>query len=147
MQANLDVATTCLTYLCSDLFDTDLSDEDFKENILSGGYSLHGFATSQWAGLVKGCLVMLQNQTLPNELTILLECLITEQENIDYEGLDKDVPEPGELNLFKRNWPNLHTALCRALKFRQSDIGDWRLSEGISSFCPRIIVSYRYCQI
>jgi hypothetical protein len=136
MQANLDLALTCLTYLSSDLFDPDLSDEDLEENILSGGYCLYGLAASQWAEFVRECAIMLRNQTPPNELITLLECFIIERENIEYEGPNKDVPEPGGLNLFKRGWPKLHTMLCRALKFRRSDIGDWRLSEGSSSFYP-----------
>jgi hypothetical protein len=136
MQANLDLATTCLTYLCSDLFDPDLSHEDLEENILSGGYRLHGLAASQWAEFVTVCATMLRNQTPPNGLITLLECFIIERENIEYEGPDNDVPKPGELNLFKKDWPKLHTMLCRALKFRQSDIGDWRLSEGRFKLFP-----------
>src|SRR5207248_11256396 len=99
MQANLDLATTCLTYLCSDLFDPDLSDEDLEENILSGGYRLHSLAATQWAEFVRVCAIMLRNQSPPHELITLLECFIIERGNTEYEGPNKDVPEPGELNL------------------------------------------------
>ena len=75
-------------------------------NILSGGYRLHAFAASQWVGLVRKCAGMLPNRTPPDELITLLEQFVIERENMEYEGLSDDVPEYGELEPFKKEWPS-----------------------------------------
>jgi hypothetical protein len=133
MQATVDLTTTCLTYLCLDPFDPEIGEEDLTENIISGGYRLHAFAASQWVELVRKCAGMLGNKNPPDELITLLEHFITERKNMWYEGLDEHAPECGELETFKREWPELHTLLRHALKFRQLDVGDWRLDEGTSN--------------
>ena len=131
MQATIDLTTTCLTYLCLDPFNPEIEEEYLTENIISGGYRLHAYAASQWVGLVRKCAGMHRNRTPPDELIALLEIFISERENMGYKGSSECTPEYGELELFKKEWPNLHTMLCRALKFRQLDVGDWRLDEGM----------------
>jgi hypothetical protein len=130
-QARLDLATTCLKYLCFDCFDPDLQDKDVQDNLLSGAYRLYNFATSLWAGLTKECARNLQMKALPEELIVLLERFIDERRNDEYDGPSEKMPKPCELIPFK-GWPELHYMLCRALEFRrrQLNLGDWRLDEG-----------------
>jgi hypothetical protein len=136
LHTTVDLATTCLTYLCLDLFDPEIEEEDLTVNILSGGYRLHAFATSQWVGLVRKCAGMLRNRTPPDELVTSLEHFITERENMGYKGLSDHTPEYGELEPFKGKWPKLHTVLCRASKFCQLDVGDRRFDEGMLNLYP-----------
>ena len=142
LHMTVDLTTTCLTYLCLDLFDPEIEEEDLTANILSGGYRLHTFATSQWVGLVRKCTGMLRGRTPPDELIASLEHFITERENMGYKGLSDHTPEYGELESFKEKWPRLHTILCRVLKFRQLDVGDWRFDEGMLDILP-MIFTYR----
>ncbi|KAH0562186.1 hypothetical protein GP486_003120 [Trichoglossum hirsutum] len=72
---------------------------------------------------------MLRNRTPPEELITLLEHFIAERENMEYKGLSEQVLGYDELKIFETKWPKLHTMLCRALEFRQFDVGDWRLDE------------------
>jgi hypothetical protein len=150
LHTTVDLATTCLTYLCLDLFDPEIEEEDLTVNILSGGYRLHAFATSQWVGLVRKCAGMLRNRTPPDELITLLEHFITERENMGYTGLSDHALEYGELEPFKEKWPRLHTILCRTSKYRQLDVGDWRFDEGMLNLLPMTFI-YRsreiYCQL
>lgn len=139
MQATLDLTTTCLTYLCLDLFEPEIEEEDLTENILSGGYRLHAFAASRWVGLVRNFAGMLHNQTPPDELITSLEQFITERENMEYINPSNSTPGCGEFEPFKQKWPNLHTLLCRAREFCQLDVGSWRLNEGTSNAFPHVI--------
>jgi hypothetical protein len=131
-----------MTYLCLDLFDPEIEEEDLAENIFSGGYRLHAFAASQWVGLVRKCAGMLRNRTPPDELITLLEHFITERENMEYKGLNEHALEYVELEPFKERWPKLHTMLCHASKFHQLDVGDWRLDEGTLNLSP-MMFTYR----
>jgi hypothetical protein len=140
LHTTVDLATTCLTYLCLDLFDPEIEEEDLTVNILSGGYRLHAFATSQWVGLVRKCAGMLRNRTPSEELITSLEHFITERENMGYKGLSDHTPEYGELKLFKGKWSKLYTILCRASKFCQLDVGDWRFDEGMLNLLPMIFI-------
>jgi hypothetical protein len=136
LHTTVDLATTCLTYLCLDIFDPEIEEEDLTVNILSGGYRLHAFAASQWVGLVRQCAGMLRNLTPPDELITLLEHFTTERENMGYKSLRDHAPEDGGFKPFKEKWPKLHTILCCALKFRQLDVGDWRFDEGMLNLFP-----------
>lgn len=139
-QANLSLLITCLTYLSLDLFELDIPDEEMEENVLSGAYRLHGFATSQWVGLVTQYAMLSEKQILPDELVKQLDSVITERKNFEFEGQIKDNSKPRDLDIFERKWPKMRAYLCNALKFqRQRERTDWRMSESISIFSLIII--------
>jgi hypothetical protein len=139
-QANLNLLMTSLTYLSLDLFELDIPDDEMEENVLSGAYRLHGFATSQWVGLVTQYAMLYEKQTPPDELVKQLDSVITERKNFEFEGQFEDNSNLTDLDLFKKRWPEMHAYLCSALKFqRQRDRADWRISESISRFFLRII--------
>jgi hypothetical protein len=133
-QATVDLTTTCLTYLCLDIFDPEIEENYLDEQILSGGYRLHTFAASQWVALLRSCARMLRDQPPPDELISLLEHFVTERENMGYTNPSENIAEDPDFKSLKQRSPQLHAMLCHASKFRQLDVGEWRLDEGASNF-------------
>ncbi|KAK2764389.1 hypothetical protein FQN54_009083 [Arachnomyces sp. PD_36] len=129
MQAHLDVATTCLTYLCSDLFDPEIEKEHLRESILSGGYRLHNFSAFQWMETILRFTKTVHDQAIPDVLIEILELFVSQRENLTYTRSSDTTPEFAELRPFKIKRPKLYDILCRALQFFRLDLGNWRMDE------------------
>ncbi|KAJ5248989.1 hypothetical protein N7468_000440 [Penicillium chermesinum] len=135
------MATTCLRYLCLDIFDPEIDPTDVKMHILSGRYGLYWFAASQLLSILQRCARLLADQALPdllkNELTLF--CQI--RGNISFDPAAKDdkkavkeqiLPEEDVFQTFKPVLPEEHRFLHHALALRSLDNGKWRLDQEIA---------------
>ncbi|KAF4337213.1 NACHT domain protein [Fusarium beomiforme] len=129
-QALLEISTTCLTYLCSEVLDPELSDEEMEQNIVLGSYRLLNFAHSQWAECLRICTNQFQYE-LPSQFIPLLDQISMERSNLYYDQ-DSDT----NLNLWGlARFESANDAcnmISRCLDFRSMMNGsyDWRLDEG-----------------
>lgn len=130
LEANLEMARTCLHYLSFNIFEVDFEPDMIKENILSGSYRLHWFAASQWIVLVQNCAKLLGNRSPPESLLRALSRFAYECENGNYEAIeDFDSQQSDEFKIFRESAPNIHKLLHQELQFRRMDVGDWKLEE------------------
>ncbi|KAI5458921.1 hypothetical protein BGZ63DRAFT_361273 [Mariannaea sp. PMI_226] len=120
------LASMCLRYLCSDCFDSDLSDEGLRKRIISGAYVLEGYACLHWLRHVKkGGMAM--NQDLLNDLGQLMEV----RRNTNFCG--DAVSRTKDFDCFKNASPDIHTDLTQADVFARkrwrdfclNNLGDW----------------------
>ena len=129
---------TCLHYLSSDIFDVGIEPEMIKNNILSGIYRLHWFATTQWVVLLQECEKLLGSFDLPESLLVALKHFVHECENGNFEAtLGLNSESDHEFSTLRRKEPSLHEILVQELYFRRMHVGDWKLEdndEGIFNF-------------
>lgn len=129
-EALLEISTTCLTYLCSDLLDVDITDDDIEQNVISGAYRLLNFAHHQWAECLRLCTRNFRDE-LPPQLVHLLGHIIEDLAN-PYYNQDSDTNLGlWSLGRFKSNLEEVKT-ISRSLEFRSimATSYDWRLDEG-----------------
>jgi hypothetical protein len=130
MEANLEIAMTCLRYLSLQIFDIELDEDEISESILSGSYRLHWFATTQWIEVVRRYSILLCNQSPPATLITALNAFSEECENgttdatADLESLKSD-----DFEVFKNAEPAIHKLLHQALQFCRMDVGKWKLED------------------
>ncbi|KAK2688496.1 hypothetical protein QWA68_012485 [Fusarium oxysporum] len=133
-EALLEISTTCLAYLCSDLLDPDLNDDDIERNITSGAYRLLHFAHHQWAECLKLCTRHFRDE-LPPQLVPLLGQIMLDLGN-PYYNQDSDTRLGlWSLDKFKSNLDEVE-AISRSLDFRSimASSYDWRIDEGDASW-------------
>lgn len=129
-EAILEISTTCLAYLCSDLLDADISDDGIERNLKSGAYRLLNFAHHQWAECLRLCMRHFRDE-LPQQLVPLLGHIIEALAN-PYYNHDSDTNlRLWSLDRFKSNLEEIE-AISRSLDFRSimDTSYDWRLDEG-----------------
>ncbi|CZR41601.1 uncharacterized protein FPRO_11190 [Fusarium proliferatum ET1] len=128
-EALIEISTTCLAYLCSDLMDADISDDDIQRNLVSGAYRLLNFAHRQWAECLRLCTRHFRDE-LPPQLVPLLGHIMQELANPYYsEDFDTNLGL-WSLDRFKSNLKEIKT-ISRSLDFRSlmATSYDWRLDE------------------
>ncbi|KAK2612783.1 hypothetical protein QQS21_001235 [Conoideocrella luteorostrata] len=74
-EATLSLATCCIRYLCQNHHDVEVDEENFENNILSGCYRLHYFASDTWLELVAEYLSRNGSEPPSPDLTSALESL------------------------------------------------------------------------
>ncbi|KLO93164.1 uncharacterized protein LW93_6158 [Fusarium fujikuroi] len=129
-EALIEISATCLAYLCSNLMDADISDDDIQRNLVSGAYRLLNFAHRQWAECLRLCTRHFRDE-LPPQLVPLLGHIMQELVNPYYsEDLDTNLGF-WSLDRFKSNLEEVKT-ISRSLDFRSlmATSYDWRLDEG-----------------
>lgn len=141
--ATLSLAMCCIMYLCQGHHDPEILDEEISNNILSGVYRLHDFSMIVWLELVERYACFSGSRTLPNELISLLEMLMHKRGNDQFDIVAKDCTQP-KLELFKSNWPNLHSMLCKVSQFRRTcSNAEYNKRQGTLN--PRMfLVSFRH---
>ncbi|CVK97829.1 uncharacterized protein FPRN_10771 [Fusarium proliferatum] len=133
-EAILEISTTCLAYLCSDLLDADISDDGIERNLKSGAYRLLNFAHHQWAECLRLCMRHFRDE-LPQQLVPLLGHIIEALAN-PYYNHDSDTNlRLWSLDRFKSNLEEIE-AISRSLDFRSimDTSYDWRLDEEDASW-------------
>jgi hypothetical protein len=130
LQANIDLAATCLTYLCSELFDLEIGDEDIARHILAGAYRLHAFAASQWTKILKRVASLLRGQKPTEDLIVSLERFVAERHNTDYDDQNEEHPEPNDFRAFNNLDADLYRQLRCVAGFPGPDVVGWRLDQG-----------------
>lgn len=138
-EALLEISVTCLTYLCSNVFDPGLSDQDMEQNMTLGSYRLLNFAYSQWAECSRLCKNQFRDE-VPSQLVSLLDQITIDRSNLYYD-------QGSETNL--KLWglgnssfsPDACNMVSRCLDFRSlmNNSYDWRLDEGKSAPLLRLI--------
>ncbi|KAF3760334.1 hypothetical protein M406DRAFT_269589 [Cryphonectria parasitica EP155] len=123
-EANYILAKSTLIYLCSGIFDQELSDKQLDENILAGRYRLHWFAFTQWIALTKSCIEESKDLSAYPDLRELLCRLVVDLSNSDFEG-EVDL-EDTILGDIESGWPDIVHMVCGVSQFRQDDSqADW----------------------
>ncbi|KAF2191077.1 hypothetical protein K469DRAFT_746515 [Zopfia rhizophila CBS 207.26] len=116
--ATLSLAMCCITYLGQAHHDTEMLDEEISQNILSGTYRFHDFSMTMWLEVVERFVFSTHFQTPPDALISVLEMLVEERSNDQCSSITEKGTH-SMLEPFKTNWPQLHSMLCEAAKFRQ----------------------------
>ena len=109
--------STCLTYLCQQHHEPNLTSEEISEYALASAYTLHEFAATTWLELLEQYVEKTSKEEMASELISLLEILSGNRTNFEYEGESKNMPH-FRLRSFKDGWPQLHDMLQNAAGFR-----------------------------
>jgi len=105
-------------YLRQQHHDPDITDEEIADNILSGAYRLHDFATTMWLELTEKFISTSQSLVPPDELVDSLQALHYERKNDGYVNAVIQA-NAQSLEAFKAYYPELYGILCEAVHFRQ----------------------------
>ncbi|KAF4415321.1 putative NACHT domain protein, partial [Fusarium austroafricanum] len=129
-KALLEVSTTCLTYLCSDILDPYLSDNEIQQNLLLGSYRLLNFAHSQWAECVRLCTTHFRDE-IPSQLVSLLDQIIADRKNLYHDQAADTNLKIWGLDRFKSSL-GACSMVSRSLDFKRlmDHSFDWRIDEG-----------------
>lgn len=126
---------TCLHYLSSDIFDTEIEPETIERNIFTGLYRLHWFATTQWIELLQECERLLSTCDFPESLLLALKRFAHECENGNFEST-VDLATQSEFSALEQKEPALHELLAQELHFRRMDVGHWKLEDNDEGISP-----------
>jgi hypothetical protein len=126
-RANLDMALTSLSYLCSRALDPELSNADLEMNLISGRYRLLGYFALHWPALTLPCA---RNTCwIHPRFSDLLTRVALDAMNYEFES-DIDSPENSFQNGdLQRISPEGYKMLCAVFRFHLDDrSADWNLS-------------------
>lgn len=138
-EANYTLTKSTLVYLCSGIFNEDLSVEQIEVNILIGRYRLHWFAFTQWITLTRSCLEQSKDLSVYPELSELLCRVALELRNFRFQEqiTSKDV-------LFREieaEFPEIVHIICGVSQFRkEEDQAYWNITNR-KSYIPRYPLS------
>lgn len=128
--ANRSLTKCLLGYLCSGIFDPELSDTQLCQNILAGKYRLQWFAMSQWITLTRRCVEMSKGLSAYPHLLVLLTRLTFELRNDRFTG-DVD-PQDRVLRHIDPSLPEISETVCGVMKFREDEEqDDWNYQNGM----------------
>ncbi|KAH8668654.1 hypothetical protein BX600DRAFT_538673 [Xylariales sp. PMI_506] len=114
-EANLSLATSCLAYLCSGVFDTELSDDEIQDHVLSGQYRLHGFVAQNWISLVKPYINQPGTMREHSHLVELLTRLALELNNYQYRAVTDYTKSA--FKAIEEEWPEICHVLHGTVQF------------------------------
>ena len=127
LEANLEMAKTCLNYMSRDIFDIELELGQIAQNIRSGSYRLYWFAATQWMELVRRFARLLGGQPAPETLIRALNYFVDNCENSNHKAAeDVDFGQSKEFEVFV-NDPGIYKLLHQEVHFQHMDVGDWKL--------------------
>lgn len=120
---------TCLHYLCLDIFDPEIEDQQIKENLLSGAYRLHWFASTQWVEILRHCAISLHDRAPPDDLITTLKTFGERRENTTFQDSSSSYGDwsSDHFEAFKGKHPEIYRLLDQTLKFWHLDTGNWKL--------------------
>ncbi|XXH03322.1 hypothetical protein Hte_009720 [Hypoxylon texense] len=84
MEAVLDVAMTCLGYLCCEVFAPSTTDEEVQEHLIAGAYRLFQFSRCNWVESIKQLRRYYTIEEPPRELVGLLHQLLAVRSNVNH---------------------------------------------------------------
>lgn len=86
----LSLASRCIGYLCQDHHDLkSIKEDEMRNNILSGAYRLHNFASAYWWILIKQYLVLSKSTSIPDSLIDQLQQLYDRRSADGYQQSDE----------------------------------------------------------
>jgi hypothetical protein len=130
--ATLSLATCCIQYLCQKHHDTDLSDDELRDNVLSGAYRLHEYSSTIWLELVERYIRFTKLDTPPSDLIKLFQVLIEKRCSDKFSDDNKSAP-PEILAQYLSKWdyPDIQETLRNAAYFRnQCSEGEYDKRKG-----------------
>jgi hypothetical protein len=112
VDANYNMAFTCLKLLSSDCFDTGLSDEVIRTYMLSGVYVLQSYAVGQWLEHVRNATTQAAYlQSFP-KLCDVINKFIHKRTNMDFiESGKATAASRTDFQSFKQDWPFVYEKL------------------------------------
>ena len=128
-QATLDLAMSCIDYLCQRHHDADLPAKERSGNVSTGQYSFHAFSTRMWFDLICQYLRSIKTANpsakLIDAIQMLWEARKIQNFNRTTKGESQDESEDESDNeatfgTLKAKYPLLHQLLCRVSQFRNS---------------------------
>jgi len=110
----------CIQYLCQRHCDTDLSDVEIHDNILTGAYRLYEYSATRWLELVERYSRLANSTTPPKDLINLLQLLIEKRSSDEFNDHTTS-PSTQTLSqyLFQSDCPDVHEMLRNAAYFQQ----------------------------
>ncbi|PMD44746.1 hypothetical protein L207DRAFT_552817 [Hyaloscypha variabilis F] len=116
--ATLSLATCCIQYLCQEHHDTDLSDDELRENLLAGAYRLHEYSATIWPELVERYIRFAKSASPPSDLIKLIQLLIEKRSSDEFSNDGSTLLELSAKQSFKWDYPEIHEILRKAVCFR-----------------------------
>jgi hypothetical protein len=138
--AHQDIAITCITYLSFSCFDINITDEEVKENILSGEYCLHLYAERNWMYHVKHAIELDHDDSWTQSFVSLLVKFVQLRldESLPQMVANQDIPSDGRFLEILNPSPNVQRHLINYYIFNSGE----GLSKGIS--CESTLAMLRY---
>lgn len=118
--ATLSLVTCCIHYLCQRHHDTDLSDNEIRDNVLSGMYRLHEYSATMWLELVERYSRLAKSTTPPSDLINLFRVFIEKRSSDEF--IDNATLPPAKIlgqPLFESDCPDVYKMLRNAAYFRK----------------------------
>ena len=126
-----------MAYLCSGIFDEDISDEQIQDSILSGKYRLLWFTMSQWIVLSRHCIETSNNLIADPQVLELLTRVALELRNYHFQG--QISLKDSHFQSLESEWPEIYQMICGVLEFQRDDRHtDWNVTNSM----PYNAVSY-----
>ncbi|KAJ4214083.1 hypothetical protein NW759_010609 [Fusarium solani] len=119
-----ELAIRCISYLCQEHHDLEFIEEEMKDNILSGAYRFHNFASTYWWRLIKQYLALCKATSIPESLKDQLQQLHDTRLAEGYQQIDQKVET--EFNMdkvivaLKPAQPDLAEMLCNFSQFQSA---------------------------
>lgn len=117
--ATLSLATCCVHYLCQRHHDTDLSDDELRNNILLGIYRFHDYSATMWLELLERYIRTTKSTSLPNDIINLFQMFVEKRSSDEFI---KDTVLPAIQTLSQRlfsEYPGVHEMLSNAASFQK----------------------------
>jgi hypothetical protein len=128
-RANLDMAITSLSYLCSRSLDPELCNSDLEINLISGRYRLLGYFASHWPAITLPYARKTRWGRIDPRFSDLLTQVAIYVRNYVFKS-DNNSPENAfENESLQRKSPEGYEILCAVFQFRLDErSADWNLS-------------------
>lgn len=118
-EANYTLTKSTLVYLCSGIFDEDLSQEQIEVNILEGKYRLHWFAFTQWIALTRTCLEQSKDLSAYPDMRELLCRVALELRNFRFR---QEITSNDSLfHEIEAEFPEIVHIVCGVSQFRKEE--------------------------
>ncbi|KAL9621185.1 MAG: hypothetical protein Q9160_004317 [Pyrenula sp. 1 TL-2023] len=132
-EATLSLAKCCIYYLCQSHHDSFISDDEIKENLISGDYRLSNYAEITWLELIRHYIKSIGARSFPADFVSALEYLVSERLRTDFDRRTELSEHVSHLDLdrLKCQWPDLHAILSDMASFlEQCQNSEYHLDEG-----------------
>jgi hypothetical protein len=129
-EANLDMAKTSLSYLCSRALDPELSSADLEMNLISGRYRLLGYFAFHWSALTLPIIRQI-GYNFNFRFSNLLTQVAVDAKNYEFDDDIGSLDSPFKNEELERISPEGYEMLCSVFKFHLDErSADWNLDNG-----------------
>jgi len=126
-EANLDMAITSLSYICSRALDPELSSADLEMNLISGRYRLLGYFAFHWSALTLPIIRQI-GINFGYRFSNLLTRVALDAKNYEFDGDIDSLYSPFKNDELQRMSPESYEMLCSVFKFHLDErSADWNL--------------------